>query len=230
MRYFSLVLITALATATCSEPAPSSDDDDGSTSTGGGGSMTVPGGPEIISLEAIPSTLVDGDSLQVVATVTDPDGLEDVVGGSLRTEDGSSAYGPFTSLGGGTWSISLTWQDIEQVAPVTSLARTFRAEFADTTQKIGVAYIEIVFADCPLLCTALFDCGLESGNCPGFAEANRPDFEEGCGFVCDSNPSEFAALFVPDDCAATVANFSSAEPGFAEVCQNGFGAGGAGGA
>src|SRR5690606_24961768 len=67
---------------------------------------------------------------------SDPDGLDDIAGGTLFTDDGGFSYGPFVSAGQeGTYSISVSWAEIDQVATIDfesyELDRVFRAEFFD---------------------------------------------------------------------------------------------------
>lgn len=87
---------------------------------------------------------------------------------------------------------------------------------------------------CLKACNDLFDCGIENGNCPGFAEDLRVLFVEGCdgssGCLgqCGAMPA-LISLVNTDDCAGTVAALYNVSADFAVSCSNGIaGCGGAG--
>jgi hypothetical protein len=231
----------------CADEPKRPDDDDGSTGSGGGSSgaganMTVPGGPDVIGLVATPASMTEGDTVTITATVTDPDGLEDLVGGMLQNSDGGAVYGPFTQLSGGTFSIALSWTQLNQVEPIhfdTELLRTLRAEFTDTTQKIGAGTVDVTLScgggcssavngqcggpACDCVCSDLYDCGLEMSAgmqlCPGFtgAASEKADFAAQC-VRCDA----LSALVDADDCPGTIDTIKSASPAFADFCDHGF--------
>ena len=115
----------------------------GTGSGGGGGSGNPTGGasssasPKILSLHTNISSMTSSDMLVISAVVTDPDGIDDVIGGNLETPDGIAAYGAFaTDASEGAYSISLTWDSLNTVAPIDtdaggSESRTLRATFFD---------------------------------------------------------------------------------------------------
>ena len=110
---------------------------------GGGGSGNHNGGasssasPKILSLQTNISSMTSSDMLVISAVVTDPDGIDDVIGGNLETPDGIAAYGAFaTDASEGAYSITLTWDSLNTVAPIVtdaggSVSRTMRATFFD---------------------------------------------------------------------------------------------------
>jgi hypothetical protein len=153
-----LVLLAAFAIllSACAEEARrkkrSSGDDDGNTggAAGGisvGGNMTVPGGPEITSLTASPTTLTEHGTTTITAMVIDPDGLDDLVGGVLTDESGAFVFGAFTQLSGGTFAITVSWWALQEVESIdfddNEITRTLVARFSDTTQKEGVRSVPL---------------------------------------------------------------------------------------
>ena len=88
---------------------------------------------------------------------------------------------------------------------------------------------------CPLVCSALYDCGLEMAGgtqlCPGFtgAPAEKANFVgdsmSGCVQTCEGPAGAILTSLVdPDDCASTIDDIASLNSAFEEACQNGFGA------
>ncbi len=76
-----------------------------------------------------------GDTLVISAVVTDPDGVDDLLGGLLFGADGQTAYGAFESNAPGSYELSLTWAQLHTFEPIEAPAgggsRTFRATFFD---------------------------------------------------------------------------------------------------
>lgn len=105
---------------------------------GGGGSGISNGGassvasPKILSLHTNISSMTSSDMLVISAVVTDPDGIDDVIGGNLETPDGIAAYGAFANdASEGAYAISLTWDSLDAVQVVSAGPRTLRATFFD---------------------------------------------------------------------------------------------------
>ncbi len=93
-------------------------------------------GPRILSLDTNVTTLRSDQTLIVSAVVTDPDGVDDLIGGSLVDPSGGASYGAFaTSASEGSYEIRLDWGALDTVtsidAPVTGVERRFRARFFD---------------------------------------------------------------------------------------------------
>jgi hypothetical protein len=84
--------------------------------------------------------------------VTDPDGLQDVVGGRLVDPDTGGTYGVFTASGSaGAYTFALTWLGMQAVrgvpsAPVSGLSRDFRAEFFDLAGNVGTGTVTMLIA------------------------------------------------------------------------------------
>ncbi|MCB9703446.1 MAG: hypothetical protein H6711_16255 [Myxococcales bacterium] len=109
-----------------------------STSMGTGSETTssAEGAPFFISFSTNVGQITEGESVVFTAIVSDPDGFDDIAGGTLFTQDGAFSYGPFVSAGQeGTYSITVSWAEVDQVASIEfedfDLDRVFRAEFFD---------------------------------------------------------------------------------------------------
>ncbi len=92
--------------------------------------------PTVLSLNSNVATLNPGDQVIISAVVTDPDGIDDLIGGSLVDPGTGRSYGSFaTSAAEGSYAMTLSWDAIETVAAITTPAggatRGFRAEFYD---------------------------------------------------------------------------------------------------
>jgi len=93
--------------------------------------------PEILTLNTNLTSMTSYDRLVISAVVTDPDGIDDLIGGTLTTTDGTAAYGAFaTAASEGAYSISLTWDDIDTTQAIHAPAdattqRAFRTSFYD---------------------------------------------------------------------------------------------------
>jgi hypothetical protein len=92
--------------------------------------------PRILTISTNTKTIDERAMLVITAVVTDPDGVDDLIGGALTDVDGGSTYGAFaTSAAEGAYEIRLAWGDIDRVqaidAPVEGAMRMFRARFYD---------------------------------------------------------------------------------------------------
>jgi hypothetical protein len=182
---------TAILATACGEEVKRKnrgDDDDGnggSGQTGGsgpvgpGGGGTDPQAPQFLSFAANVSTLFEGESVIFTAVVTDPNGIDDVIGGSLRDDDGNT-YGAFVTSGQeGAYEMTLSWGQIQQVAPIdfpygSARTRTFVAEFFDADGHMATA-------DTPLDLT----CSNGVAGCDGDCVDTMNDFDA-CG-SCDTS-------------------------------------------
>lgn len=91
-------------------------------------------GPRILDLSINTTTATPNTTLIVSAIVTDPDGVADLIGGSLKSPTGAT-YGSFqTSAAEGSYQLIVTWDQLNSVqailfdAPIT---RDVVAEFYD---------------------------------------------------------------------------------------------------
>src|SRR4030095_345752 len=136
----------------------------GAVGSGGyGGGTSVPGGPLVESFTADPAVIDHNDDVLLVAEVSDPDGLADIVGGVVK-DDAGAMYGTLLkSGGGGTFALTLHWDQIEAVAAIeftsgTHGTRTLVAEFTDASGNIGTKDLTLA-----LTCHDAF--GYCDGNC-----------------------------------------------------------------
>lgn len=163
---------------------PTTDTEDATGTTAGStdatgtppttGTSSVEGGPMFLSFSANVATLTQDESVTFTAILTDPDGVGDIVGGSLRSTDESLEFGPFVAAGQpGTYSISLSWAQIHQTDPIefdAASPRAFRAVFFDqgshkATEDASVELVCAGGAACGGVCTDLAVDGLNCGTC-----------------------------------------------------------------
>jgi hypothetical protein len=133
----------------CVEPATTSEGEATSGTGGHGGSIAIggatssgpgepssPDAPIFLSFGTSVSTLTEGDSVTFTAVLTDPQGIDDLIGGTLKDENGTP-YGAFATSGEeGAYETTIDWSDIENSSPIffasgQSLKRSFLAEFFD---------------------------------------------------------------------------------------------------
>jgi len=173
----------------------------GCGSSGGGGDDTAPDAsssspdaPRILTLDTNISVVHEHDPLVITAVVTDPNGIDDLIGGTLLDPDTGSSYGAFaTSAAEGAYSIQLDWGAIDLVrgidAPVTGAARVFRARFYDVAGHTadGEATVTVqcerdglaaCSGDCVDLLTSSDHCG--ACDTPVPAGAQCEDGHPGC--------------------------------------------------
>ncbi|MBX3156438.1 MAG: hypothetical protein KF773_10600 [Deltaproteobacteria bacterium] len=100
------------------------------------GEMSSPHAPVILSFGTNVTTLTEGQTVTFTVVLTDPDGIDDLIGGTLTDETGEHHYGAFaTSSQEGAYSLALSWDAIQQVEDITfktGTTRKFTAEFFDT--------------------------------------------------------------------------------------------------
>jgi hypothetical protein len=65
------------------------------------------------------ATLTRDESVTFNAILTDPDGVAEIVGGTLRSADESLEFGVFVAAGQpGAYSLSLSWAQLHQTQPI----------------------------------------------------------------------------------------------------------------
>jgi hypothetical protein len=99
-------------------------------------SDTVPSeaGPNILSFGTDVTSLDVNQFFHVVAIVTHPDGLDQLVGGRLTDPTGMVNYDAFIADRQGSYAITLSWNQLNQVSPITfvhSGERTLVGQFYD---------------------------------------------------------------------------------------------------
>jgi hypothetical protein len=141
--------------------------------------------PVILSLETNVTTLGPGDTLIITALVTDPDGIDDVIGGTVRDPVSGGTYGALQSQAQeGSYSISLSFAAIHTVRPIETppggAQRTFEARFADVAGNFSTDEVTVTLACdnaaqalCDGSCTSLqgdeLNCGMCGKACGGSA-------------------------------------------------------------
>ncbi len=174
------------------------------------------GGPMIVDFGTNVSSITEGETVIFTATVIDPDGPDDIQGGSLKTQDGSANFGAFIDGGNGTYTIELSWAQISQVETLQfdgSDSRTFRAEFFDNMGHMAWQTTDISFtcaggcaADghCPDTQTDDLHCGTCNHACIIDEEYDLGHCESG---VCGSILSDCTVVANPVlSCAEVCAN------------------------
>jgi hypothetical protein len=169
----------------------------GTTSTG-------ENAPVFLTLSANVTQITEGESVTFTAILTDPDGVEDIIGGSLLGADGSVDFGPFVAAGQpGTYSITLSWAQIHQAVPIhfenMAESRSFGARFFDQAANSTTKSIEISLqcaggSACDGACTDLASDGANCGTC-GHACTSMGCEEGGCSPTwseCVTSDSGFA--------------------------------------
>ena len=139
----------------------------------------------IVSLQTNVTKITAGESVLFTAVLTDPDGLDDIVGGTLSDQTGMIGFGPFVAAGQeGTFSISLSWDAMHQAEPIEfeamDLERVFRAEFYDqaankVNRDVNVTLTCAEGSACDGVCTDLMTNAEHCGSCDVFCEGGCQD-------------------------------------------------------
>lgn len=154
--------------------------------------------PRILSFTTNVSAITRGQSVTFSAIVTDPDGLADIVGGTLEGGSGQ-VYGTFSASGGaGAYSMSLSWNDMHLVAPIeftTEEQRTFMARFYDVagnqvTQSAQVRLHCNGDAACAGTCADLMTDDLHCGTCGHVCEEPVSCYSGSCVVALQWTPSQ----------------------------------------
>jgi hypothetical protein len=131
--------------------------------------------PVILDFDTNIDTMDAYDELIFSVVVTDPDGIDDLIGGTLKDAESDSTYGAFVSTAQeGSYTLTLTWNGIHNVRPIYSpeggWPRVFQARFYDVvgnevTQDLSVH----------LACFSDHSQALCDGQCTNF------DSQDTCG-------------------------------------------------
>lgn len=76
------------------------------------------GPPVFLALDVAPLLLLGAGSIHVVAVVTDPDGISDVIGGTVASPSGAVYGALLSSADEGAYEIELTWNDLNAVSEI----------------------------------------------------------------------------------------------------------------
>ncbi|HEY3806262.1 MAG TPA: hypothetical protein VGL61_26845 [Kofleriaceae bacterium] len=152
--------------------------DDGS---GSAGSASSSSSPRFLSFGTNVSTLTENQELVFSAVLTDPDGIDDLIGGTLQSADGKITYGSFaTADDEGAYSLSLAWGDLQEAQDISfkqSESRVFMAVFFDAEGNTVDQQITV-----QLTCDGRFAC---SGTCEEGGECSVAAYTpQSCDAVC----------------------------------------------
>lgn len=150
-------------------------------------------GPEFITFNTNVRELSEGETILFTAVVTDPDGIDNLIGGTLMDPVSGGSYGAFaTSAAEGAYELELSWGAMQRVRSIDFLegeiTREYEAEFFDVEGHRASRRISITLhcdgdAACEGVCTDIStvdDCG-------------------GCGIECaDGGECEDAVCICPD--------------------------------
>ena len=178
-----LTLIAALTAACSTSPGSTSDNHDGSGSGSGSGSASSASSPRFLSFGTNVSTLTESQAIVFSAVLTDPDGIDDLIGGTLQSGDGKTTYGAFvTSENEGAYSLSLSWGDIQEAQDISfkqNESRTFMAQFFDAEGNTVNQQVTV-----QLTCGGRLAC---SGACQEGGECGVTAYTpESCNAVCST--------------------------------------------
>lgn len=148
-----------------------------STTTGSSssGSPPVNQPPVILSFGTNVTSLTQGEQVTFSAVVTDPDGIDDVIGGTLL-DAGGATYGAFgSSAQEGAYQMILSWDQLHQVAPINfaqgaTATRTFKAQFFDQAGHTVEKTVDVTLtcngkAACSGTCVDLMTSSQSCGTC-----------------------------------------------------------------
>jgi len=137
--------------------------------------------PRIINLSVNSTTVTPSKPLTVTAIVTDPQGIDDLIGGKLM-HPGGGTYGAFaTSSQEGSYSIKLTWDDIHNTSAINAtpagITRVFRATFYDVAGHESSKDVEVTLK-----------CDDQNTSCDGkcFDLQTSAEHCGKCGFNCST--------------------------------------------
>ncbi|MFN7146625.1 MAG: hypothetical protein ACK4YP_22820 [Myxococcota bacterium] len=171
-----------------------------------GAGKSSPDAPEIVQFTADAATVDESGSVTFSAVVTDPNGVDDVIGGTLGNGDGAT-YGAFATSGdAGTYALTLSWDEISETEAFVfegSDTRSFVATFFDqegheATASVTVAFTCSTGAACDGACVNLRTDEDNCGSCGNSCDACSngacaawewtcfdPDDGDTCDALCD---------------------------------------------
>ena len=169
-------------------------------------SPQMSGAPVFLSLQTNASMLTAGESITFTAVLTDPDGVDDIVGGTLSDPTGMIGYGPFIAAGQpGTYSIMVSWDAMQQAEAIkfenADLMRSFRAEFFDQAANKVNKDVELT-----LTCAEGSACG---GVCTDLMAT--ADHCGACGKVCESGCKDGVCAPAWSECVQFNAGFENCD-------------------
>ena len=147
-----------------------------------------PEAPRVLELFANAERLEEQGIVTITAQVTDPNGLEDIIGGVLEDDSTGAVYLPFTQISEGTFAAVVTWDEVDAAEPIVfefSGSRIYRATFVDQAGHEGIATIVLPFYCDPLVDGVSYEHWGVCGD--GACRRLGTDLDcEGCGNACDA--------------------------------------------
>lgn len=183
--------------------------------------------PIIVSLRTSGGAVSPETPLTVTAVVTDPDGIDDLIGGELVDSASGAAYGVFaTAAAEGAYSLEVTWFAANVIAPLDAppegLERGATARFFDQGGATAEAAVPIPFrcdddaAACDGSCSGEVRCG---SSC---VSLDSPDNCGRCGRACtDYGTAGYSAYCSDGDCVWS--GYSTSRVTCESVCATGGG-------
>jgi hypothetical protein len=180
---------------------------------GGPADLASPaGGPIFLSYGTDVTTLNQNDTVNFVAVLTDPMGVDNLAGGTLTSTDGTIQYGAFgQGAQKGAYSLALSWMEINKASPIdftrpsgsiTLLAVFFNAQGIKSTRSTTLTLTCNGLDACDGACKTLLgsdnaNCGACGSKCAtnncsgGMCPAGIPTYtsatEVDCQTVCTMN-------------------------------------------
>lgn len=168
----ALPLAFALLACACGSAGNPDDQTDG-------GSTSDPHGPVFLSFGSNVTALTEGETVNFTAVLTDPDGIDDLIGGALESPDGA-LYGAFATSGQeGAYTLAVTWDQMNQLKDITfddSEERSFVARFFDEAGHQSTKTLTVTFT-----CKGIAAC---AGRCSDLSVDK--DHCGQCGRQCDA--------------------------------------------
>lgn len=159
------------------------DPSDGGPRDGGDGGGRGGAAPIIVSFDTSARTLTQGQTVKFSLVVTDPDGIDDLIGGTLNDPTSGDAYGTFaTSAAEGAYSLQLSWDEINRTRMIeflgTQATREFEARMFDVAAHRVTRRVTLTLS-CP-----------SGGACSGSCVSLATDSHCGtCATQCGQNES-----------------------------------------
>jgi hypothetical protein len=156
------------------------------------------GSPRILTFTTNVTTITEGESVTFSLVATDPDGVDDIIGGTLNDPGSTLSYGTLaTAATEGAYTITLSWSEIHRVRAIdftAPMARMFEAEIFDVAGNRAVDLVSVTLscgtdAACDGSCTFLGD-DYNCGACDNFCEGGTYCTEGTTGYACDCPTGE----------------------------------------
>jgi hypothetical protein len=199
------------------DPPSSAVDDESETENSATG-MSVGDGPVVTSLVTDQEVFAVHEHITFTVMVEDPDGVDDVVRGTLTGSDASIVYGNFVHGDGDQWEHVATWTSFADVARLSVGSLEVWARFEDIDGNVGARKLDLEicgdsydddrYQECDAdSCVDTRDDDDHCGDCYSYcASGYSCEFGECCGiyecFAEHQDPSLAASRPIPVPSAA----------------------------